>query len=111
MRVQESGFNNWNDSVTQLVWPCISKVLDEMIVPKIVQRGAIDLKLNTPADDDDGWAWAREMSDAYVQDVFLADVIPAVPAYMVFNEDWIPSMPCTTSTTTEHREKNPAVKS
>ena len=89
----------------------ISKVLDQMIFPKIVHRGPIDLKLNTPIDDDDGWACAQEMSDAYAQDIFLADVTPAVPAYMVFNEDWIPSMPCTTSTTPEHREKNPAVKS
>ena len=51
------------------------------------------------------------MSNAYAQDIFLADAIPAVPAHMVFNVDWIPSMPCTTSVTTDHREKNPAVKS
>ena len=89
----------------------ISKVLDQMIFPKIVHRGPIDLKLKTPVGDDDGWAWAQEMSDAYAQDIFLADVTPAVPAYMVFDEDWIPSMPCTTSTTPEHREKNRAVKS
>ena len=76
----------------------ISKVLDQMIFPKIVHRGPIDLKLNTPVGDDDGWAWAQEMSDAYAQDIFLADVTPAVPAYMVFNEDWVPSMPCTTPT-------------
>ena len=88
----------------------ISKVLDEMIFPKIVQCSAIDLRLNTSIDDD-GWEWAQEMSDNYAQDVFLADVIPAVPAHMVFNEDWIPSMPCTTSVSTDHREKNPALKS
>ena len=81
-----------------------------MIFPKIVQCSAIDLRLNTSIDDD-GWEWAQEMSDIYAQDVFLADVIPAVPAHMVCNEDWIPSMPCTTSVSTDHRDKNPAVKS
>ena len=89
----------------------ISKVLEQMIFPKIVQCSAVDLKLNTPVDDDDAWAWAQEMSDAYAQDMFLADVIPAAPAHMVFDENWIPSMPCATSVILEHREKNPAVKS
>ena len=86
-------------------------VLEQMIFPKIVQCSAIDLKLNTQVSDDDAWAWAQEMSDAYAQDVFLADVIPAVPAHMVFDENWIPSMPCTTSAILEHREKNSEVKS
>ena len=88
----------------------ISKVLDEMIFPKVVQCSAIDLQLNAPIDDD-GRGWAQEMSNAYAQDIFPVDVVPAVPAHMVFNEDWIPSMPCATSVTTGHREKNPAVKS
>ena len=70
----------------------VSKVLDEMIFPKVVQCSAIDLQLNAPTDDD-AWAWAQEMSNACAQDVFLADVIPAVPAHIVFNEDGIPSMP------------------
>ena len=82
-----------------------------MIFPKIMQCNAIDLKLNMQVRDDDAWAWAERMSDAYAQDVFLADVVPAVPAHMVFDEDWIPSMPCTTSAVLEHREKNPNVKS
>ena len=86
-------------------------LLEQMIFPKIVQCSAIDLKLNTQVRDDDAWAWAQEMSDACAQDVFLADVIPAVPAHMVFDEDWIPSMPCTTSAILEHREKNPNVRS
>eukprot|EP00439_Symbiodinium_sp_Y106_P077826 s2485_g16.t1 len=86
-------------------------VLEQMIFPKIVQCSAIDLKLNTQVSDDDAWAWAQEMSDAYAQDVFLADVIPAVPAHMVCDENWIPSMPCTTSAILEHREKNSEVKS
>ena len=85
----------------------VSKVLEQMIFPKIVQCSAVDLKLNTPVSDDDAWAWAQEMSDAYAQDMFLADVIPAVPAHMVFDENWIPSMPCTTSAILEHRERIP----
>ena len=82
-------------------------LLEQMIFPKIMQCSAIDLKLNTQVGDDDAWAWAEGMSDAYAQDVFLADVVPAVPAHMVFDEDWIPSMPCTTSAILEHREKEP----
>ena len=46
----------------------ISKVLDEMIFPKIVQCSAVDLQLNARTDDD-GWAWAQEMSNAYAQDI------------------------------------------
>ena len=64
-------------------------LLEQMIFPKIVNCSAIDLKLNTQVSDDDAWAWAQEMSDAYAQDVFLADVIPAVLAHMVFDENWI----------------------
>ena len=87
------------------------QMLENMIFPKIVQCSAVDLKLNIQVGEDDAWSWAQEMSDAYAQDVFLADVIPAVPAHMVFDETWIPSMPCTTSAILEHREKNPGVKS
>ena len=82
-------------------------LLEQMIFPKIMQCSAIDLKLNTQVRDDEAWAWAEGMSDAHAQDVFLADVVPAVPAHMVFDEDWIPSMPCTTSAVLEHRDKNP----
>ena len=45
------------------------------------------------------------------QEQFLDDVVPAAPAHMVFNEDWVPSMPCTTSTPKTHRVKNPEIKS
>ena len=38
------------------------------------------------------------------------DVIPAAPAHIVFNEDWIPSMPCATFVSDEHRVKNPTTK-
>ena len=57
----------------------ISKVLEQMIFPKIVQCSAVDLRLNAPVDEDDAWAWA-----------FLADVIPAVPAHMVFRRELDP---------------------
>ena len=46
-------------------------LLEQMIFPKIVQCSAIDLKLNTQVRDDDAWAWAEEMSDAYAQDVLM----------------------------------------
>ena len=51
----------------------VSKVLDKMIFPKVVQCSAIDLQLNATIDDY-GWAWAQEMSNSYAQDIFLADV-------------------------------------
>ena len=53
----------------------------------------------------------REKWSIDTQEQFLGDVIPAVPAHTVFREDWIPSMPCTTSVPSEHRVKNPTVKS
>ena len=88
----------------------LSKVIDGMIFPKIVQCKNIDLELND-YHEDEGWSWARELSNAYAQHEFLKDVIPAAPAHMVFNEDWIPAMPCTTLIPHEHRVKNSGVGS
>ena len=34
-------------------------------------------------------------TDQYVQEEFLSDVVLAVPAHVVFDEDWVPAMPCT----------------
>ena len=87
-----------------------SKSDEEMIHPKIVQCENVDLELND-YHNDDGWSWARGLSDAYAQEEFLKDVIPAVPAHVVSNDDWIPAMPCTTSIPHEHRVKNNGHKS
>ena len=79
----------------------VGKMLDKMIFPKIVK---IDLELGSSCTD--GWEWARESFQQQLQEEFLEDVIPAVPACSVFNGDWIPAMPCTTSLPAKHRVKN-----
>ena len=70
----------------------------------IVQCNKIDLELGSSCTD--GWEWAHESVQQQLQEEFLEDVIPAVPACSVFDEDWIPAMPCTTSVPSKHRIKN-----
>ena len=79
----------------------VDKLLDKMIFPKIVQRDKIDLKLGSSCTE--GWECAQEPVQQQLQDEFLEDVVPAVPACSVFNEVWIPAMPCTTSVPQNHR--------
>ena len=97
---------------SNLDWFCQpgSKSVEGMTHPKIVQCENVDLELNE-YHNGDGWSWARELSDAYAQGEFIKDVIPAVPAHIVTNDDWIPAMPCTTSIPHEHRVKNNGHKS
>lgn len=86
----------------------VDKMLDKMICPKIVQCDKIDLELGGSRSE--GWEWAEELIQQQLQDEYVEDVIPAVPACSVFNEDWIPAMPCTTSVPQQHRVKNPEHK-
>ena len=85
----------------------VDKMLGKMIFPKIVQCDKIDLELGGSRSE--GWEWAEELIQQQLQDEYVEDVIPAVPACSVFNEDWIPAMPCTT--VPQHRVKNPEHKS
>ncbi|OLP93893.1 hypothetical protein AK812_SmicGene24167 [Symbiodinium microadriaticum] len=88
----------------------VNNMLDKMIFPKVVQCNKIDLELGGSCTE--GWEWAEEMVQQQVQDDYLRDVIPAVPACSVFNEDWIPAMPCTASLPQQqHRVKNPEQRS
>ena len=82
----------------------VDKVLDKMIFPKVVQCDKIDLELGSSCTD--GWEWAHEFVQQQLQDEFLENVIPAVPACAVFDENWIPAMPCTMSIPPKHRVKN-----
>ena len=82
----------------------VEKVLDNMIFPKIVQCNKIDLELGSPCTE--GWEWAQESVQQQLQEEFLDDVVPAVPASVVFDDNWIPAMPCTTSVQHNHRVKN-----
>ena len=52
------------------------------------------------------WEWAQESVQRQLQEEFLQDVAPAVPACSVFDDNWIPAMPCTTSIPPKHRVKN-----
>ncbi|CAE7949193.1 unnamed protein product [Symbiodinium sp. KB8] len=82
----------------------VGNVLDKMVFPKIVQCDKIDLELGSSCTE--GWEWAQELVNQQSQEVFLDDVIPAVPASLVFDDNWIPAMPCTTSLQHSHRTKN-----
>ena len=84
----------------------VGKILDNMIFPKIVQCDKIDLELGSPCTE--GWEWAQESVQQQLQDEFLDDVVPAVPASAVFDDNWIPALPCTTSVQQNHRVKNGA---
>ena len=82
----------------------IDRMLDKMVFPKIVQCDKIDLELASCCTE--GWEWAQESVQQQLQEEFLEDITPAVPASSVFNEDWIPAMPCTTSLPPKLRVKN-----
>ena len=85
----------------------VEKVLDKMIFPKIVQCDKIDLELGSSCTE--GWEWAQESVQQQLQEEFLHDVVPAVPACSVFDDDWIPAMPAmprATSVQHKHRVKN-----
>ncbi|CAE7705382.1 unnamed protein product [Symbiodinium sp. KB8] len=84
----------------------VEKVLDHVIFPKIVQCDKIDLELGSSCTE--GWEWAQESVHQQLQQEFLDGVIPAVPASAVFDDNWIPAMPCTTSVQPTHRMKNGA---
>ena len=84
----------------------VNNVLDRMIFPKIVQCEKIDLELGSSCTE--GWEWAEDSVRQQLQADFLDDVIPAVPASAVFDDKWIPAMPCTTSIHHTHRVKNGA---
>ena len=84
----------------------VGKILDNMIFPKIVQCNKVDLELGSPCTE--GWEWAQESVQQQLQDEFLDDVVTAVPASAVFDDNWIPAMPCTTSVQQNHRVKNGA---
>ena len=84
----------------------MEKVLDHVIFPKIVQCDKIDLELGSSCTE--GWEWAQESVHQQLQQEFLDGVIPAVPASAVFDDNWIPAMPCTTSVQPTHRVKNGA---
>ena len=81
----------------------VDKVLDKMIFPKIVQCDKIDLELGSSCTE--GWEWAQESVQQQLQEEFLQDVVPAVPACSVFEDNWVPAMPCTTSFPPRHRLK------
>ena len=78
----------------------VEKVLDKMIFPKIVQCDKIDLELGSSCAE--GWERAHESVQQQLQEEFLHDVVPAVPACSVFDDDWIPAMSCTTSVQHKH---------
>ena len=84
----------------------VGKILDNMIFPKIVQFDKIDLELGSHCAE--GWEWALESAQQQLQDEFLADVVPAVPAGVVFDDNWIPAMAGTTSVQQNHHTKNGA---
>ena len=86
----------------------MDKLLDKMIFPKIVQCDRTDLELGGSCTE--GWEWAQESVQQQLQHEFLEDVVPAVPYCFVFNEAWIPAMPCTTSVPRNHRVKNTEYK-
>ena len=69
----------------------VTKMLGEMISPKTAQCDRSDLDLTD--DDCEGWEFCHRLPSVsicqYVQQEFLAGVIPAVLAHMVFNEDWV----------------------
>ena len=46
--------------------------------PKIVQCDKIDLELGSSCTE--GWEWAQESVQQQLQEEFLEDVVPAVPA-------------------------------
>ena len=64
----------------------VGNALDKMIFPKIVQCDKIDFELGSSCTE--GWEWAQELVSQQLQEVFLDDVIPAVPASLVFDDNW-----------------------